>query len=48
MLGNRNYIYVYTYCNKFKWPEDDSLRVEICSHMKFIIIYIYIYIYIYI
>jgi hypothetical protein len=24
--------------NKFKWPEDDSLRVETCSRM----IYIYI------
>jgi hypothetical protein len=24
---------------KFKWTEDDSLRVETCSHMKCIIIY---------
>jgi hypothetical protein len=26
--------------DKLKWPEDDSLRIETCSHMKFIIIYI--------
>jgi hypothetical protein len=27
--------------NKFKWSEDDSLRVETCSHMKFIIYTVY-------
>jgi hypothetical protein len=37
---------VFGQSSKFKWPEDDSLLVETCSHMK-CIIYIYIYIYIY-
>jgi hypothetical protein len=32
----------FEHVDKLKWPDDESLWVKTCRHMKFIIIYIYI------